>query len=388
MFKPARILQVGLIAFFIVGCAVPPAPVASNVQNSSSQANTNTALTPQQQTDFPSLQTGTSVSTRTQYHLPNGNLSPWLQEWAAEVATQRAIPIETVESLLKDVRYNADVARLMAPSKGRVKRSWVTYKKRFVDPIRLRSGTEFWQQHYGLLQETENKYGVPASIIVAIIGVETVYGRHTGDYSVLNALATLGFSYPDDSRPERGELFRNQLADLIDLHHREKLNARHAYGSYAGAMGLPQFMPGSLMRYAVDGDNNGKIDLFNSMPDIVESVANFLIVHGWQPQLPIFPDATLPTNPDKFVNGGLEPTLSFTELQEAGAKALAETPQPWQTRPLGVINLVDEPRSIVEYRIASENFFAITHYNRSYFYAASVAELAKALSQNMGVDAP
>ena len=387
MFKPARILQVGLIAFFIVGCAVPPAPVASNVQNSSSQANTNTALTPQQQTDFPSLQAGTSVSTRTQYHLPNGNLSPWLQEWAAEVATQRAIPIETVESLLKDVRYNADVARLMAPSKGRVKRSWVTYKKRFVDPIRLRSGTEFWQQHYGL-QETENKYGVPASIIVAIIGVETVYGRHTGDYSVLNALATLGFSYPDDSRPERGELFRNQLADLIDLHHREKLNARHAYGSYAGAMGLPQFMPGSLMRYAVDGDNNGKIDLFNSMPDIVESVANFLIVHGWQPQLPIFPDATLPTNPDKFVNGGLEPTLSFTELQEAGAKALAETPQPWQTRPLGVINLVDEPRSIVEYRIASENFFAITHYNRSYFYAASVAELAKALSQNMGVDAP
>lgn len=380
MFKPARILQVALVIFAVAGCAAPPAPVASGITAAPQQTDSKPTLKP----DPPPIHYGDSQSARTVYHLPDGELSPWLAKWADEVASSRDIPLETVTSLLKDVRYNAQAARLMAPSKGRIKRSWVTYRGRFVDPIRIKAGAEFWQQHQQLLAQTEDKYGVPAAIIVAIIGVETVYGRHTGDFKVLDALATLGFSYPDNTRPERGELFRNQLADLIDLHHQGKLNAQQAYGSYAGAMGLPQFMPGSLMRYAVDGDNDGRIDLFNSMPDIMESVAHFLIVHGWQPGLPVFVEATLPTDPQSFVHGGLEPTHTWAELQRQGASSARAESALWANRPLSIINLVDEPRSTVEYRIATENFFAITHYNRSYFYAASVAELANALSREMG----
>lgn len=279
----------------------------------SSDANDTPALT-----EALAIAGGDSRAGRTTYHTADGNLSPWLQDWAHEVANTRNIPLATVEDLLLKVEYNPTAARLMAPSKGRIKRSWVTYKNRFVDPIRIRSGIEFWKQHRLALEQAEKQYGVPASVIVAIIGVETVYGRQTGDFKVLDALATLGFSYPDNSRPERGELFRNQLADLIDLHHQNKLDARAAYGSYAGAMGLPQFMPGSLMRYAVDGDNDKKIDLYNSMPDIVTSVANFLIMHGWQPELPIFANTTLPAAPEQFVDGGLEAKLSFADLHAEG----------------------------------------------------------------------
>src|SRR5690606_30063578 len=134
-------------------------------------------------------------------------------------------------------------ARLMSPSKTRIRRSWVTYRGRFVEPIRIRNGEQFWREHADELARAEATYGVPASIIVAIIGVETLYGRHTGDFRVLDALATLGFRYPDPTRPERAHLFRNQLADLITLDHQGLLDARTATGSFAGAMGLPQFMP-------------------------------------------------------------------------------------------------------------------------------------------------
>lgn len=385
MFKPARILQAGLIMFSIAGCAAPPAPLSSNEKTSSTEESITHNKTAN---EGAPITVGDSRANRTQYHLADGSLSPWLLEWSNELATIRNIPIATVETLLDGVNYNAEVARLMAPSKGRVKRSWLSYQKRFVDPIRIRAGTEFWKNHRELLTQTETKYGVPASVIVAIIGVETVYGRYTGDFKALDALATLGFSYPDDSRPERGELFRNQLADLIDLHHQQKLNANQAYGSYAGAMGLPQFMPGSLMRYAVDGDNDGKIDLFNSMPDIVESVANFLITHGWRPGLPVFANASLPNDPASFVDGGLTPLSNWEALQNDGAKIQSSTHEAWQNRPLGVINLIDEPSSTVEYRIATENFFAITHYNRSYFYAASVSDLADELYKKVALGTP
>src|SRR5690606_2802057 len=123
---------------------------------------------------------------------------------------------------------------------------------------------------------TAEQYGVPASIIVAIIGVETIYGRYTGNFRVLDALATLGFRYPDPKRPERSQLFRDQLADLIQLDAQGQVDALQATGSYAGAMGLPQFMPGSLLRYAADGDGDGQIELHESAEDAIASVARFL----------------------------------------------------------------------------------------------------------------
>lgn len=295
-----------------------------------------------------------------------------------------------MQALLDEARFSATASRLMTPSGKRIQRSWQTYRARFVEPIRIREGVAFWRQHQPSLDATAARHGVPASIIAAIIGVETLYGKHQGNFRLLDALYTLGFHFPDPSRPERARFFREQLADLIQLDHEGKLNARQALGSYAGAMGLPQFMPGSLMRYAEDGDQDGRIDLFDNVDDAIASVARFLRLHGWQPGLPVFAPASLPDDPQSWVTGGLEPTRTWESLHQHGARAAAQPQgvQPWQTHPLGVIDLRDEPIKKVEYRIATPNFFALTQYNRSYFYATSVAELAWELSQRMGYGQP
>jgi membrane-bound lytic murein transglycosylase B len=334
---------------------------------------------------------------------PDSQLLPDIQAYAREVAQSRNIPLSRVQTVLKSAQYDATAARLMAPSQTRIRRSWVTYRNRFVEPVRINAGVKFWEENRRALDRSAAEYGVPQSIIVAIIGVETIYGRNTGNFRVLDALATLGFRYPDASKPERSQMFRDQLADLIQLDYEKKLNALEVQGSFAGAMGLPQFMPGSLMRYAADGDHDGRIDLLYSTDDAIASVARFLRLHGWTPGLPVFASATLPRNPQAMVVGGLYPTHDWAELQARGAtlrtgvpimQAAAAAPSQasagpaWTRNKLGIVNLPDEPRNTVEYRTGTPNFFAITHYNRSYFYAASVADLAQALAARMGYGGP
>lgn len=329
----------------------------------------------------PSIKAGHSQAMASGFTQQDGSLKPDIQAYAAELSATRNVPLETVERLLQSARYNADAARLMSPAKTRVRRSWVTYRKRFVEPVRLKAGLEFWQQHADTLEQAEQAYGVPASIIVAIIGVETIFGRYTGSFRTLDALATLGFRYPDPTRPERSQMFRNQLADLIVLHHEGQLNAYEMEGSYAGAMGLPQFMPESLRRFAVDGDGDGHIDLQNNVADAIYSVASYLRHHGWVPGLPVFAPVTIAEQTKRLQTRGLEPNLSWTQLQQHEAVARPDgNPAHWQHYALGMVDLVDEPRKTVEYRIGTPNFFAITHYNRSYFYAASVADLAQQLA--------
>jgi membrane-bound lytic murein transglycosylase B len=353
-----------------------------------------------------SIKAGTSIVSSSGFLQANGELTPNIQAYALEVSESRNIPLKHVEGLLKNAEYNATAARLMTPSKTRVRRSWVTYRNRFVEPVRINAGVEFWNEHRPTLDKTFRDYGVPPSVIVAIIGVETIYGRNTGNFRVLDALTTLGFRYPDSSRPERSQLFRDQLADLIQLDYEKKLDAREVQGSFAGAIGLPQFMPGSLMRYAVDGNNDGRIDLSDSVEDAIASVASFLRMHGWQPGLPVFAPLVLPDNPQSLVVGGLYPTLDWTTLQRQGAKIrptagnqLEQKPRTtamaansgdaaWKQYKLGVVDLPDEPRNLAEYRSGTPNFFAITHYNRSYFYATSVADLAQALADRMGYGGP
>lgn len=341
------------------------------------------------------------------FRQPNGELTSSIQAYAAEVAMRRNVPRHHVDRLLKSAQYDATAARLMAPTGTRVRRSWATYRNRVVEPARINAGVKFWSEHESILAATERAYGVPASVIVAIIGVETVYGRNTGNFRVLDALATLGFRYPDSSRPERSQLFRDQLADLIQLDHEKKINALDVQGSFAGAIGLPQFMPGSLMRYAVDGDKDGRIDLLYSVDDAIVSVANFLRRHGWEPGLPVFAPLMLPSNPQPLVAGGLRPTYDWEQLRAQGAKVrpaagnrhgtvsaqqtednVGASRQRWMAHKLGVIDLVEESRKSAEYRTGTPNFFAITQYNRSYFYATSVADLAQAIADQMGQDGP
>lgn len=394
MFRPIRVLQFGAVLYLVAGCA--SGGTASNdnrVDASATNAAIQTTATIKKieprftaPATVPSIQAGSSTPGASGFTQANGLLKPDIQAYANEVVRTRNIPQPELEALLQGAQYNATAARLMSPSKTRIRRSWVTYRERFVEPVRLKTGVEFWQQHASQLSQIERQYGVPASVIVAIIGVETIFGRYTGDFRVLDALATLGFRYPDASRPERSQLFRDQLADLAQLHHEKKLDASTVTGSFAGAMGLPQFMPGSLLRYAVDGDGDGRIDLLGSPADAIASVASFLRYHGWVPGLPIFAPVQLPEQPQKLVAGGIDPTLNWQTLVDSGATVRSDaTSMTWKDHKLGVIDLVDEPRNTVEYRTGTPNFFAITHYNRSYFYATAVTELAEALAKRMGV---
>jgi membrane-bound lytic murein transglycosylase B len=243
---------------------------------------------------------------------------------------------------------------------------------------------QFHHAHQDLLTRAAQRFGVPTTIITAILGVETLYGRNMGHFRVLDTLTALAFQYPDPNKPERAALFREQLSDFLTLVLAGKLDL-DARGSYAGAIGMPQFMPSSIQRYALDSDKNGHIDLCNNIEDIVMSVGNFLFEHGWQRDVPVFAPVILPADPAPLVEGGITPTLDWQHLRNVGALVEPEAASAtWITQPLGVIDLPDETLDTVQFRTATPNFFALTQYNPSYFYAAAVADLAAALDIRAG----
>jgi len=358
MFTSWRFLQIGVLAAALSACASPqskPAPDA--------------AATPAPSRSQPQAESPAAT-----------DLSLDVPAYIQALARERGLPAEQLGTILAAAQTNPTVARLIAPAASgkKIVRSWTVYRKRVVEPIRIRWGNEFWQAHEQTLAQASQRFGVPASVIVAIIGVETNYGRNMGSFSVLDALYTLSFDYPDPNRPDRQQMFRGQLSDFLTLVMAGRLDVG-AQGSFAGAIGMAQFMPGSIKRYAVDGDGDGVIDLTNSAQDAIMSIGNFLVEHGWQRGLPVFAPVTLPSRPTGLVDGGLEPKLNWAQLQAAGATARAGADASWTQAPLGVINLPDEQYGTVQYRTGTPNFFALTHYNRSYFYATSVADLAAEL---------
>ena len=311
---------------------------------------------------------------------PDGGLRPQVLAYARDLARERGLQESTVTAMLADARYSETVARLIAPAPGKtVSRSWITYRNRVVEPKRINWGATFWNENAAQLERAAQRFGVPASIIVAIIGVETLYGRDMGTFRVVDALTTLAFDYPDPSRPERAAMFLGQLGDFLTLSARGALDPQ-TRGSFAGAIGMPQFMPGSIARYAVDGDGDGVIDLTRSTADAIMSVGNFLVEHGWQRGLPVFAPVGLPADAAALVDGGLTPRQTWPHLRAAGARALDGGGAPWQSAPLGVIDLPESSAGTAQYRTATPNFFALTQYNRSYFYATAVADLAEALA--------
>jgi len=323
-----------------------------------------------------------------QYAVPASGHTPAsrsvvLRQFGAELASTRKLSEPAVLKLIEEARFNPTVVRIVTPpaaGQPRAPRSWANYRGRFVEPIRINQGRAFMQNYAPELDRAAKRYGVPQNIIAAIIGVETLYGKSQGNFRVLDALVSLGFDYPNPKRPDRAEMFRGQFADLIELDLTGKIDARTIKGSYAGAIGIPQFMPGSIKRFAVSATGAQKIDLSNNMSDAIDSVANFLVEHGWQRGLPVFAPVTLPASAANLVEGGLTPNLDWPQLRAAGAKlAPGATETAWARAPLGVIDLPEEAAGRVELRTATPNFFAITQYNRSYFYAASVADLAQAL---------
>jgi membrane-bound lytic murein transglycosylase B len=308
---------------------------------------------------------------------------PEVQTFIQEVSSKHQISAtELTQLLAQSVRLPA-VEKLILPTAPGQARSWQAYRARFVEPVRIESGVEFWSQHQTWLQRAQAQFGVPAEIIVAILGVETIYGKHQGNFRVLDVLATLSFHFPSHAPRDRSVFFKTQLEEFLIYTHRNRLAASEIDGSFAGAIGIPQFMPSSMTQFAVDFDGDGKIDLRNSAADAIGSVGAFLVQHGWQRGLELdFPVTAKENSEPKFwLANDLQAKHNTAELSQAGFQLAAPLPQPYL---LGLVDL-ESPDAPTEYRAGTANFFAITQYNRSFFYAAAVIDLARALRVRTGI---
>lgn len=335
------------------------------------------------------------------------NFSQNLNELLAKISQSQEIPLQSLESAFLDAKTIPSIRKLVLPPSGTFKKNWLAYRKRFIEPVRLKAGKAFWEENQTFLTQVEQESGVPAEIIVAIIGIETIYGRQTGNFRVKDVLSTLAFSYPDTpNKAAREQLFKDQLKELILLCWTEaggKLPAKNSSqglnsarfsgclnqnSSYAGAIGLPQFMPSSIRKFALDGDGDGRIDLKQSPKDAIASVANFMKMHGWQAGMPIsFPvQASAISEAQALADG--EPQLKYTVQELINKGILTKQQGDLQSggvEPTSKAFIVDLPypdkdgNDQVQYFVGLNNFLTIVQYNRSYFYAQSVAEFAEAL---------
>ena len=257
---------------------------------------------------------------------------------------------------------------------------WFEYAPQFLSAERIDGGVAYFHANEDALARAEREYGVPAEIIVAIVGVETYYGRNTGRYRVFDALTTLAFDYP-----RRAVFFRGELKDFLLLMQDQKISPLAPKGSFAGAMGVPQFMPGSYRRFAIDFDGDGKIDLWESGADVVGSVAHYLARHDWQAGQPVLLAATIDAEEQDAIarklDGGISERRPMWSWEADGVTADALTSEV-PAEPVGVLMLEEPPVNDEErasYWIACPNFYAIMRYNRSRLYAAAVFQLAQAV---------
>jgi membrane-bound lytic murein transglycosylase B len=316
------------------------------------------------------------------------NFREWkaVAEFEDEMASKHGFERDALKALLAQVNYIDSAVQLVKPAPPGKPKNWQAYRDRFIEPVRIDAGVNFWNENAQALTRAEAQYGVPAEIIVGIIGVETVYGRNTGRFRVMDVLTTLAFAYPEaPNRDARMAFFRGELENTLLLARKENFDPLSLVGSFAGAVGLPQFMPGSILAYGVDFDGDGKIDLRNSAVDAIGSVANFLVQHGWQGSQPGPVAYAADVSPNRawesFIGQGLAAKFSAEELAAAGAVSSSALPA---GRLFGLIDLQNGAEA-TEYWFATDNFFAITHYNRSYFYAMSVVELGRAVRLARGV---
>ncbi len=285
---------------------------------------------------------------------------------------------EQAAAIVAQARYQPRVVQLILPTPGGAKKNWAAYRARFVEPIRIQAGLKFWTEHAALLEQAEARYGVPPAIVVGVLGVETGWGSDTGNFRVLDALATLAFDFPTGRR-DRSSYFRDELGEFIELCLSQGLDPTAVRGSFAGAMGLPQFMPSSLRRLAVDFDGDGRIDLHGSAADAIGSVAAYLQAFGWEPRLPTHFHIEPPSDAadlSTLLAPDIVPSFAASEMAERGARL----PEDAMKRP-GLLALVklengEAPATLIA---GTSNFYAITRYNWSSYYAMAVIELGQAV---------
>ena len=275
-----------------------------------------------------------------------------------------------LKQMLREAKSQDKILEAISKPAEKTK-SWDEYRAIFITEQRITAGAEFWREHKAELKRISEETGVPCEILVGIIGVETYFGRITGGYRVIDALTTLAFDYPP-----RSKFFRRELEEFFLLVREESIEASGATGSYAGAMGAPQFMPSSFRAYAVDSSSDGKRDIWTNWSDVIGSVANYFVAHGWQKSKDVVARATLANGwqgdaPDNSLN----PAETVSSLSRQGVMFATDLPNDHESQLL----LLNGPDGD-EYWVGFHNFFVITRYNRSVMYALAVHQLGQEIA--------
>jgi membrane-bound lytic murein transglycosylase B len=309
-----------------------------------------------------------------------------VMRFAADVAERQGWDADWVQAALAEARYLPSVARYIMPPPPGTAKNWALYRSRFVEPTRIRAGTDFWSANEAWLKVAEERYGVPPEIIVGILGVETIYGRQMGDFRVIDALATLSFDFPPGRR-DRSAFFRDELESLFVLSRRDGIDPLSLKGSYAGAVGMPQFMPSTMTRDAIDFDGDGRVDLHRSSADVIGSVANFLAKAGWLHGLPTIFDVEVPEDAAaraELLAPDIVPQFTAQEFADRGVRL-----GPAALGIEGKLALIElhNGDAAPSYVAGTTNFYAITRYNWSSYYAMAVIALGEAVKQRLRPEA-
>ncbi len=294
-----------------------------------------------------------------------------LRDFSEAMAARHGMDADAVERLIRDeARHQPEI--IEAISNPAEALPWYRYRRIFLTEDRIAAGVDYWDEHAGWLSAAQARYGVPPAVIVAIIGVETLYGRYRGRHRVIDSLRTLGFAYPP-----RADFFRSELEEFLVLADEEGMDPTTPLGSYAGAMGVPQFISSSYRAYAVDFNENGRRDLFSETADAIGSVGHYLALHGWQADAPV----AVPARVDgmawqAFLRTPLEPVDTVAGLEQAGVQPQRPLEGGQSARLLAL-----ERENGTEYWVTLQNFYAITRYNHSALYAMAVHQLADAIRE-------
>ncbi len=298
--------------------------------------------------------------------------------FADAVAERRGLDAAWIRKALARARFQPLVTRYVMPSATGAAKNWNAYRARFVEPIRIRAGTAFWRSNARWLAQAEEMYGVPPEVVVGIVGVESIYGRQMGNFRIIDALATLAFDFPS-GRKDRSAFFQDELENWFVLCDSEGVDPLAWRGSYAGAIGMAQFMPSSFNRFAVDFDGDGHVDLHTSPADVIGSVANYLAEFNWKRGLPARFDVDAPSDEQAraiLLAPDIVPTFTAAEMVERGARlpdaALA-------VESLLALVELQNGDAAPTYVAGTSNFYALTRYNWSSYYAMAVLALGEAV---------
>ena len=301
-----------------------------------------------------------------------------VMRFADGMAERRGVDAAWVRAALAQARFVPSVVRYIMPAPAGAEKNWAAYRARFVERVRIKAGAAFWKANEHWLGMAEDLYGVAPEIVVGIVGVESLYGRQMGNFRIIDALATLSFDFPD-GRTDRSAFFKDELENWFVLCQSEGVEPLAWKGSYAGAIGMAQFMPSSFNKYAVDLDGDGHVNLHHSAADVIGSVANYLAEFGWKRGLAVRFDVKPPQDLEMraaLLAADVLPTFTVAEMADQGV-ILPPT-----------ASAVDSALALVElqngdaapsYVAGTANFYAITRYNRSSYYAMAVVSLGEAV---------